>query len=78
MVPEGAWCLATRPFKLPWFMPLGVPSVFQLGLLASQIPLLEQSLFAPLKTTSSGFLKLMGESFNFYMIMYPIQFRRAS
>ena len=52
-------------------MPLGVPSFFQLGLLASQIPLLEQSLFAPLKTTSSGFLKLVGEGFDPYIYMYP-------
>ena len=38
--PDGAWCLATRSFNLPGVMPLGVPSVFQLGLLTSQKPML--------------------------------------
>ena len=53
--PEGAWCLATRSFNLPDVMSLGVPSVFQLGLLTSQRPQLKQGLFASLRTTSSGF-----------------------
>ena len=52
-------------------MPLGLPSSFQLGLLTSQRPQLQQGLFASLRTTSSGFLKLVGEGFVLLIHMYP-------
>ena len=44
----GAWCPATRSFNLPGVMPLGEPSVFQLGLSISQRTQLKQGLFASL------------------------------
>ena len=52
-------------------MPLGVPSVFQQGLLTSQRPQLKQSLYASLRTTSSGFMKLVVEGFGLLIHMYP-------
>ena len=52
-------------------MPPGLPSVLQLGLLTSQKPQLKQGLFASLRATSSGFLKLVGEGFGFLIHMYP-------
>ena len=52
-------------------MPLGVPSVSQLGLLTSQRPQIKQGLFASLRTTSSGFLKLVGEGFGLLIHIYP-------
>ena len=61
--PEGAWCLTTRSFNLQGVMPLGVPSVSQLGLLTSQRPQLRQGFFASLRTTSSGISEVSGQGF---------------
>ena len=69
--PEGAYCRGTRSFNLTGVVPLGVPSVFQLGLLTSQRPQLKQDLFAFPRTISSGFLKLVGEGFGLLIHMYP-------
>ena len=52
-------------------MTLGVPSLFQLGLLTSQRLLKKQGLFASLRTTSSGFMKLVGEGFGLLIHIYP-------
>ena len=52
-------------------MPLGVPSVFQLGLLTTQRQQLKQDFFASLRKTSSGFLKLLGEGFSLLIHMCP-------
>ena len=52
-------------------MPLVVPNVFQLGLLTSQRPQIKQGICASLRTTSSGFLKLVGEGFGVLIQIYP-------
>ena len=52
-------------------MSQGVPGVYQPGHLTTQRPGLKQGLFASLKTTSSGFLKLVGEGFGLLIQMYP-------
>ena len=48
-----------------------MPGVFQPGLLTTQRPGLKQGLFASLRTTSSGFLKLVGEGFGPLIQIYP-------
>ena len=61
-----------KTFKWHLFqVPLGVPSVSQLGLLTSQRPQMKQGLFASLRTNSSAFMKLVGEGFGSLIQMCP-------
>ena len=52
-------------------IPMRVPGVSQPGLLTSQRPEMEQSLFASQRTTFSGFKKSVGEGFGPLIQMYP-------